>query len=423
MQEDFLHYIWKFRKFCSPKLKTSRGKALSIVSAGIHNFNSGPDFLNAIIIVDSIKWAGNIELHINSSDWLIHNHQNDPSYESVILHAVWNHDKEIKRLDGSVIPVLELKKYVSKEVFTSYHNFVHYKQKWIPCETHLRSINDFIKNKWIERLFFERLESKTNAVFSVFENTRQDWEATFFKLLLKNFGLKINQDSFLSIAESIPFSTFRTLFNDLNYFEAMLYGQAKLLDRSIDNNYYLKLKADYQFLKNKFRVKYQANINVLFFRLRPNSFPTIRLSQFANLYAKHSSLFSKVLECKSLDDYYNLFDIQASAYWTTHSNFGNPSPKQPKKLSRAFIDKIIINSVIPTKFAYGKLSGESFNEEIYRVVCSLKSESNKIISRFKSAGLLSRTAIDSQALLQLNKFYCEKRKCLNCAIGIDIISK
>lgn len=422
MQEDFLHYIWKFRKFCSPKLKTSSGEFVQVFNPGIHNFNSGPDFIGALVEINEIKWAGNIELHINSSDWNKHKHSSDSNYESVILHVVWNHDTEIKRLDGSYIPVLELKKNVKKDVYISYKNFIQYKHKWLPCENQIQSVKSVIRIKWLERLFFERLEFKSEKILRYYQKNNNDWEATLFKLLIENFGLKINQASFLSIAESLPFEVFRKLFNDLEYMEAVLFGQAKLLTIKDNDDYQKRLLNDYNFLKHKYKISDQSFVNVTFFRLRPQGFPTIRLSQFANLYVKHKSIFSNLLNCKTLNEYYELFDVKASKYWETHYNFGKKSKKRKTQLTTSFIDKIILNTILPLKYIYGKTTGCTYNDEITNLINELKSESNTILKKYSTIGISSKNAMESQALIQLNYFYCNKKKCLNCDFGVNIIS-
>lgn len=422
MQEDFLHYIWKFRKFCSPKLKTSSGEFIQVINPGIHNFNSGPDFKGALVDINEIRWAGNIELHINSSDWIKHNHSSDSNYESVILHVVWNHDSEIRRSDGTYIPVLELKKNVNKGVYISYSNFYQYQHKWLPCENQIQSVTSIIRIKWLERLFFERLEYKSEKILEYYNKNNKDWEATLFKLLIENFGVKINQTSFLSIAESFPFEGFRKLFNNLEWLEAVLFGQAKLLNIKDGDDYQSRLLKDYNFLKNKFKITDQSFVNVTFFRLRPQSFPTIRLSQFANLYVKHKSIFSNLLNCKTLNDYYELFDVKASKYWETHYNFGKKSKKRNTLLTTSFIDKIILNTILPLKYIYAKTTGTAYSEEITNLIHELKSESNSILKKYSSIGISSKNAMESQALIHLNNFYCSKKRCLKCDFGVNIIN-
>ena len=421
MQEDFLHYIWKFRKFCSPKLKTSSGEFVQVFNPGIHNFNSGPDFIGALVEINEIKWAGNIELHVNSSDWNKHKHSLDSNYESVILHVVWNHDTEIQRLDGTYIPVLELKKNVKKDVYVSYKNFIQYQHKWLPCENQIQSVNSVTRVKWLERLFFERLEYKSEKILECYQDNNNDWEATLFKLLIENFGVKINQASFLSIGESLPFEVFRRLFNDLESLEAVLFGQAKLLTKNDNDDYQLRLLKDYNFIKHKYKITDQSFVNVNFFRLRPHGFPTIRLSQFANLYFKHKSIFSNLLNCKTLNDYYDLFDVKASKYWETHYNFGKKSKKRNTQLTESFIDKIILNTILPLKYIYGKTIGRTCNDEITNLINELKSESNSIVKKYSTIGISSKNAMESQALIQLNHFYCNKKKCLKCDFGVNII--
>ena len=203
--------------------------------------------------------------------------------------------------------------------------------------------------------------------------------------------------------------------------EAVLFGQAKLLTKKDNDDYQLKLLCDYNFIKHKYKITDQSFVNVNFFRLRPQGFPTIRLSQFANLYVKHKSIFSNLLNCKTLNDYYDLFDVKASKYWETHYNFGKKSKKRNTQLTESFIDKIILNTILPLKYVYGKTSGIIKSEEITNLIHELKSESNSIVKKYSSIGISAKNAMESQALIHLNQFYCNKKKCLKCDFGVNII--
>src|SRR5690606_38844315 len=243
-----------------------------------------PDFFNAQLRIGNQLWAGNVEIHIKSSDWFVHHHEMDNAYDSVILHVVYEHDTEIFRQDNTVIPTLELKNYISPELLGHYQKLISNKSKWINCENDLASVSEFTIQNWLERLYIERLERKSEAVENLIKSSKNDWEAILYKMLAKNFGLKVNGEAFLSLANSIDFSIIRKSQSNQTSLEAVLFGQAKLLEQHVEESYYLELMKEYQFLKQKFSLTNENVETIQFFRLRPPNFPTIRLSQLAFLY-------------------------------------------------------------------------------------------------------------------------------------------
>ena len=422
MQEDFLHYIWKHKAFDTKDLKTVNGESVSIKKLGEHNHNAGPDFFNAQLSIDSQVWAGNVEIHIKSSDWYVHNHEVDKAYDNVILHVVWEHDTEIFRKNNSEIPTLELKHYVNKSLLGNYQKLMQSKS-WINCESNFSEVDDFLLNNWLDRLYIERLEEKSEAIEQLLEQSSNDWEAVLFKMLLKNFGLKVNGESFSSLASSFDFSLVRKIQNDVLDIEALLFGQSNLLEEDVQDVYYLDLKERYKFLKQKFKLNNQGVLPVQFFRLRPPNFPSIRLSQFANLCALEQNLFSRVIDFKTKADYYNLLKKEVTDFWKTHYTFSKVSKKSKKQLTESFIDLIIINTIIPLKFSYAKSQGKFIDEDLFKLVKQIKMEKNSIVSRFLEIKKIEKNALNSQALLQLKPQYCDKNKCLRCAVGNSLIVK
>ena len=422
MVEDFLHFIWKYKKFDSSNLTTANSEAIEILRLGQHNQNAGPDFFNAQIRIDGQLWAGNVEIHIKSSDWYVHNHERDKAYDNVILHVVWEHDTEIYRRDNTQIPTLVLTSYAYNGLFQNYKKLMLSKS-WINCEAHFAEVDDFLMNNWIERLFFERLEHKSRQISDLLKTSRNDWEAVLFKMLTKNFGLKVNGDAFLGLASSFEFSIVRKLQNDASDLEALFFGQSDLLNDDYPEPYYLDLQKRYTFLKQKFNINNKGVIPLQFFRLRPVNFPTIRLSQLANLYYREKHLFSKLIKLQTKDEIYTLFNIDTSVFWETHYTFSVPSKISKKRLSRSFIDLLIINTIIPIKFTFAKANGKENEEEIISLINDLKLESNSITDRFLALKTLDKTALVSQSLIQLKTKYCDKNKCLQCAIGNSLIVK
>lgn len=423
MNENLLHFIWKLKLFSVNKLESTNGEKIHIISNGIHNLNTGPDFFNAKIEIANQVWAGNVEIHINSSDWYKHNHETDENYDAVILHVVWEHDVEIFRQNNTKIPTLELKKYISNEVLNNYNQLFSKNKKWINCENEIQLIDSFILDNWLERLYFERLEQKAELINQTLATNNNNWEATLFMLLAKNFGLKVNGEAFLNLANSFDFSIVRKVSNNAEQLEALFFGQAGLLSEENEAVYFQKLKKEYEYLKVKFNLKPISNGQVQFFRLRPNNFPTIRLSQLVFLYSKHQNLFSKIIEIDTLELFYTLFEVSTLPFWETRFTFEKESKKSTKKLTKSFIDLILINTIIPLKFVHLKSLGKSDFSSLFNILEQIKPEKNTIISKFNDLKIKSPNAFKTQALLQLKNEYCSKQLCLQCAIGKTILNK
>ena len=423
MKEDFLHYVWKFQKFEKETLSTTASEKLLILKPGQHNVQSGPDFFNGQVQIENQLWAGNIEIHLKSSDWYAHRHETDPAYDNVILHVVWEHDTEIYRKNNTVIPTLVLKERVDRSVLKQYLKLFSEKPKFINCENDFAAVDEFVISSWQERLFMERLQQKSELVFRELEAATNDWEALLFRLLAKNFGLKVNGGSFLSLAQSLEFSVVRKLRGEPFKFESVLYGLSGMLEQGKDDSYLNDLKDNYTFLAHKFKLEARGVIPPKFFRLRPPNFPTIRLSQLAMLYYKEPSLFSEIISAKTLDQFYDLFEVSTSKHWETHYNFGVASTKRNKRLTRDFIHLLIINTVIPLKFCYAKQVGKDVSEELVALATSLPKEENSIVKNFNLLKPIISNAFESQAMLQLKNEYCNPKKCMECAIGNSILKQ
>jgi hypothetical protein len=420
MKEDFLHYLWKFKKFDTLNLKTSNSEDITISNVGQYLELAGPDFFNAQITIGGQKWAGNVEIHLKSSDWYVHHHERDAAYENVILHVVWEHDTEIFRENNIEIPVLELKNHVDKTVLDNYQLLMMPKS-WIFCEKQLNTIDGFTLRNWQERLFFERLERKSEPIQELLAQTNNDWEAVLFCLLAKNFGLNTNGDVFFKIARSMPFSIIRKESFEQENLEALFFGNASLLDGQKEDNYHKNLKFRFDYLVHKYQTEKSSFEPVQFFKHRPDNFPTIRLSQLSSLYHIEQNLFSKISTIDSLGSIYALFKIAPSDYWQEHYQFDKKSPMKKKMLSKSFIDLIVINTLIPILFAYAKSQGKEISENLIELINGIGPENNAIIEKFNSFGLRSANAFETQSLLQLKNEYCNKSKCLECAIGMELL--
>lgn len=422
MKEDFLHYIWLHKKLNVTNLFTTKNEKIEILNFGQYLPQAGPDFFNAQLIIENQKWAGNVEIHLKSSDWYLHNHEKDANYDNVILHIVWEHDAEVYRKDNSEIPVLELSKYVLKNELIKYKNLTTSKT-WIFCENNISEVDAFIMQNWQERLFFERLERKINPIQTLLNDTLYDWEAVFFVLLAKNFGLNVNGTSFYEMAKSIPFSVIRKESIDLENLEALFFGMSNLLDQQKQDNYYINLQKRWLYLQHKYQLKNSYVTTVQFFKLRPDNFPTIRLAQLAKLFYCNQNLFADIIQCISIEKLYSIFKITASVYWENHYNFERETPPKIKKLSNSFIDLLIINTIIPFQFLYAKSIDNNNLDELMQLISQIKPEKNIVIDKFNTFNVGSKNAFETQSLLQLKSEYCNKKKCLQCKIGLALLKK
>ncbi|MGB0888434.1 MAG: DUF2851 family protein [Vicingaceae bacterium] len=423
-KEDFLHYIWKFKLFNASNLFTQDGKEIEVINFGQHNTDAGPDFFNGKVKIDHTIWAGNIELHINSSDWIKHNHQNDKAYDNVILHVVYNNDKQVLDKDGNAIPTLELKGLIDQELINNHNNLFSQSDSDIPCGEQLKTVDEFTIQSWINRLAFERLERKSEEIKATFHQNKNNWEETFYQYLFKYFGLKVNALPFELLAKNTSLKIIEKHHN-LFTIEALLFGQAGYLERNIEDEYFQQLKKEYQFLTSKFDLTTLEVSVWKLLRLRPSNFPTLRIAQMANLLNKETRLFSKIIASKTIKEIQEIFKVEASSYWNTHYQFGKiVESDQIKKIGISTINSIIINVIVPFTFVYGKQhQNEKLVDKALYLLENIKPESNAIIKKWNELGVKSNNAMDTQSLIELKNNYCFQKKCLNCSIGNKILQK
>ncbi|MGB4774069.1 MAG: DUF2851 family protein [Daejeonella sp.] len=422
--EDFLHYLWKLRLFNQLDLKTTAGETLEILSPGIHNKHAGPDFENAKIRIGKTLWAGNVEIHLNSSDWLRHNHQQDKAYDNVILHVVNQHDKSVLRTNGTEIPTLELKDLIPAHIAFNYEQLMQ-GLNWIPCEKQIIYADDFIVKSWLSRVLVERLEEKSALVNTALKEYKGSWDDAFYITLARNFGFKVNALPFELLARSLPQTLLAKHKNNSLQIEALIFGQAGFLDGDVMDNYTKQLQKEYQFLNKKYKLTSVDRYLWKYSRLRPQNFPTMRLAQFSALVLKSNHLFSKILEIKDVKQIKLLFsDLPINSYWNNHYRFDTETTNATSQLGEESINNILINTVSLFLFAFGKNTGNS--TYVNRAVALqeyLPAENNQIINKFKELGVEAEKSFASQALLQLKKQYCDQKKCLHCAIGIKILNQ
>lgn len=421
MTEEFLHHIWKFKLFDQSDLRTTTGEVVEILKAGIHNFDAGPDFFNAQLKVGDTLWAGNAEIHINASDWKKHFHQQDKAYNNIVLHIVYNADEPIYRASGEAIPTIEIKERIDTKLLQKYLNFKS-NTNWISCEKQIAEVPSLIINSALDKLLLERLERKSNLISDSLKLNNNNWEETFYQHLARNFGFKTNAIPFELLAKSLPILALGKHKSSLLQIEAMLFGQAGMLNEHLQDKYPQALQNEYVFLKQKFNWDSIDAHLWKFLRLRPMNFPSVRIAQFANLLFNSTHLFSKIIETEKCDDLKMLMNVDVSEYWQTHYVFDKASKYTSKHLGEDSVNNIIINTVVPFLFVYGKQKDDQrYVDRALAFLEQTAGENNSIIHKWESLKLPVKTAYSTQALLQLKNEYCNHKKCLSCNIGTYLI--
>lgn len=423
--EHLLHYVWKHKLFPLKVLQTTNGLPVEVIDPGLQNPNAGPDFFNAKLKINGILWVGNIEMHAHASDWFHHGHDSDKVYDSVILHVVGEADGEITRTNGEVIPQLQL---TCPEHIRAHYHELCVADQYPACYPVLASLPKLTIHSWLTALQTERLEQKARLITQRLEHCNNNWEDAFFITLARNFGFGLNGDAFETWAGLLPLRAVDKHRNDLFQIEALFYGLAGLfedtfLKKEQEDEYSLRLCKEFRYLQRKFEFTRVMDATLWrFLRLRPENFPHIRLAQLAYLYQKGDKLFSRLLEAETLSEVRELLTTRTSAYWESHYLFGQTSPHKEKTLGERSKNLIIINTVTPFLYTYGlHKADERMCERAGRFLEELKAEDNHITRAWGNAGLPVATAADSQALIQLRKEYCDKRKCLFCRFGYEYL--
>ncbi|MEJ0101172.1 MAG: DUF2851 family protein [Bacteroidota bacterium] len=423
MTERLLQFIWQFQYYNKNELRTGSDEPVQIIYQGQINNNQGPDFTNGKIRIANTTWAGTIELHIKTSDWKRHNHNEDKNYSNVILHVVWEDDGTANAVSqNNNVPVLELQNRVSKILLQRYEELMN-ASSFIACEKSIHSVRDIVWNSWKERLLAERLLRKADIVKQFLQQSNYHWEESFWWLLARNFGMKVNAAAFEAIAKSIPLNILAKHKNQVQQLEALLFGQAGLLSTDFTEDYPTLLQKEYKFLQTKYNLK-PVYERIYFLRMRPGNFPTIRLAQLAALVHESSHLFSRIKEAGSVKEIKNWFDISANDYWHYHYRFDEASSFKKKKPGSDMIDNIIINSIVPVLFVYGNYNNETrYKLKALQWLEDTAAENNSITNGFRLINIENKNAYDSQALIELKNEYCNKKRCLECSIGNKILKQ
>jgi hypothetical protein len=422
MKEDFLHYIWRTKKFDTLNLKSTQGESIQVINFGTWNHDAGPDFLNAKVKIDQTVLAGHVEIHIKASEWYQHKHDKDPKYDQTILHVVWEEDTFVYQ-NNRRIPCLELKKLVHNNVLKHYYSLGQLAE-WIPCQHMIQKVSPLIIQSQIDKMTIDRLQSKTHRLKQHLTEVKGDWNVLFYENFAYYMGASKNKDAFLQLAKAVPLSLLRKVIDQEYLSEALLYGQAGFLQRDFTEEYPNLLKTHFSFLKKKFSVTPIKDQIWNFFRMRPVGFPTIRISLLTQFLKKSLNPFTSLLEINSLKEIEEMLSLQTDQYWNTHYHFGKLSTNTVKKMGAALKNTLIINSIIPILFFYGQERQKSIQKDkALHWLSQIKAENNSIVRQFKAHGIKCTSAFDTQGIIHLKNEYCDQSKCLQCSIGHSIMGK
>ena len=421
--EDLLHYMWRNRLFAPAALETTDGRPLKIIFPGMAHQDAGPDFKQAVIKIGALTWAGDVEIHVNSSDWNRHGHTTDPKYQSVILHVVYRHDAEIERQPGENYATLELRTYIPQEMLEKYHSLTLSSKK-LPCQQQLPHIEPLHITSFFTRLATERLLHKQEQIMALHDSCRHDWNEVAYRITARSYGFSTNATGFELLAQSLPFRILYQHHDSRTQLYALLFGQAGMLEQDLDDEYYKNLRDEYNYLKYKYKLTPLPEKCWLFLRMRPNNFPTIRIAQLAELLFHHSNLFANLTRFENKAQCYQMFSNGPHEYWKSHYLFGKESKTHCIIPGPSSIDLLLINSVIPILFAYGNFCGNAaLQEKALNLLESIPFELNHVTRKYKEAGFPCQNAACSQAILELQKYYCTQKQCLQCQIGVKIIGE
>lgn len=423
MHETFLYYLWAHQYFDKHDLMVNNGENLIVYDPGKRNHDAGPDFLDARIRMESLEWRGSVELHVRASDWVRHKHSKDPAYENVVLHVVWEDDRVIARADGSPIPTIALKNRVDTALIARYQKLSRTHNR-IPCAALLHSVTGRTWAQQLDRALLQRLETKGKSILEMLEVNNADWEETCYQLLCRNFGFKVNADSFLELARALPYKILLKHANERSEVEALMFGVGGFLEGVGKDDYGRNLASAYRHLSRKYGLDYRQihPARWRFLRLRPANFPTVRLAQAAALFQTRKSLFSKLVSARDPQEVNKLLRVEVSPYWKDHYRFSRHASAKVGVLGDDAVNNLMMNTMAPLLFAYGMARGEkTYQDGALRLLKDLPAEQNAILRRWREIGVGAHRAYESQALLEQQNEFCVRRRCLDCMAGMELI--
>ncbi|HEX5155025.1 MAG TPA: DUF2851 family protein [Parafilimonas sp.] len=420
MNERLLQFIWQFRYFNQSGLSTTDGKPLQIIHPGMLNRNSGPDFSEARIKIAGTTWVGNIELHVQASHWYQHKHELDKNYNNVILHVVWINDKEVLDDIHQPIATLEMQSLVPKITLQRFEHLMQTADP-IPCASALPALSEVSWLSWKERLIAERLQEKSNLIMHWLKESNNNWEEVFWISLCRSFGMRVNAEVFEQIAMTVTVNLLAKHKGQIHQLEALLLGQAGLLHGEFEETYAIMLQKEYNFLSKKYGLS-PVKKQPAFLRMRPSNFPTLRMAQLAMLVYQSNHLFSTIKSANKLNEFFQWFDVTANDFWTYHYTLNDAAVYRPKAMGNSFIRHIIINTIVPVLFAYGVNKNDgAWKDRSLNFLMEIEPEENVITKQWQAYGVANKNALESQALIHLKNNYCDKKLCLDCAVGVKLL--
>ncbi len=423
MQENFLHFVWRTGRFEQQQLRTTAGHSISLFRRGIYDGHAGPDFTNAHLRIGDTVWHGHIEMHVFASEWYQHKHQDDPNYDGTVLHVVWEEDQPVFRRDSTRLPCLELKRLIHPSLLGQYQRLIQ-DGNGIPCKFRLSEIPELVKSSMLDRVLIERLEHKADRIHHLLGQQDGDWEQTTFITLAHGLGIPVNAEPMEQLARQIPLRILQRYRHNPQQIEAMIFGMSGLLNDNTNEGYPQQLREEYQFILQKHNLTALSASRWKYLRMRPISFPDLRLARLAGLVVHHENWLANILYAANAREWMNSLEVGLHPYWTTHYRLGNTSPPRAKTLGKDMAHTLVINVMIPILYAYGRTRGEStWQEKALELLSTLRSERNAITKIWAQYGMKLESAADSQALLELKQAYCIKRRCLHCALGCHLIKK
>lgn len=419
--EDLFQFIWQQGLFDHHALRTTDGRAVEVVKAGRIQVDSGPDLTDAQVRIDGQLWAGTVEVHLRSSDWNAHGHERDAAYENVVLHVVFEHDAEVRMRNGASPPTVELHSRVSSDSISLYRSLMR-GQGFVPCASQIAQVDKARIGAWLERVLVERLQRKAREVETLYAKLNHDPAETLYHLLARAFGLKVNAEPFGMLAHALPLKVILKYRDDALRTEALLFGQAGLLQVDFVEQYPRELQQEHALLARMHGLHPAPVTAWKFNRMRPVNFPTVRIAQFAQLLMRCDGDLGVLLSTDSAEELFDRLDVEAGAYWRTHYRFDAQSASRPKRLGRAGAQHLMINAIVPGLFALGRLQGrDEMEERALRLLEQLPAERNQLLASWADLGLVADSAARGQALIELKNLYCARRRCLSCTIGNQLL--
>jgi len=421
MKEEFLHYVWQHRHFDFLKAKTTDGQTVSVIFPGYHNHDAGPDFLQAVVTIDDVRWVGSVEIHCRSSDWLRHHHQYDDKYKSVVLHVVYEHDMEIQLDENELVPTLELKGLIPQAMFARYESLMSVPDMLL-CRGRLSTVEPLVIHNQLSGCLLERMLRRQVEFQHILDACQKDWNELIYRVLAIGFGCKKNGTAFELLAQSLPYRVVRAHLASRLQVYALVYGQSGMLDLADREDYTEKLRYEYDYLRYKYRLTSIGAHQWNWLRLRPQNFPTLRLAQFAQmLFETGNALADKVLRT-NMQGLRTWLSVAPDEYWQTHYQFGKPTSRHASGMGTAIVNSLIINTVVPMRFFYARFNGdEPMQEAALSLLEHVDYEDNKTTRTFVDSPFPHRSAYDSQAQIELFDQYCSRKRCLGCSVGEKIV--